>query len=61
MQLGLQAVAADCMAMGARTLIMPTDITDAQQCRHLVETTVQPTGQLGHFDQQRRGIGACLV
>ena len=24
----LQAVAADCMAMGARTLIMPTDITD---------------------------------
>ena len=36
----LQAVAADCMAMGARTLIMPTDITDEQQCRQLVETTV---------------------
>jgi predicted dehydrogenase len=43
---GLQAVAADCMAMGARTLIMPTDITDAQQCRHLVETTVSQLGSL---------------
>jgi NAD(P)-dependent dehydrogenase (short-subunit alcohol dehydrogenase family) len=41
----LQAVAADCMAM-ARTLIMPTDITDAQQCRHLVETTVSQLGSL---------------
>ncbi len=43
---GLQSVAADCMAMGARTLIMPTDITDAQQCRHLVETTVSQLGSL---------------
>lgn len=42
----LQSVAADCMALGARTLIMPTDITDEQQCRHLVETTVSQLGSL---------------
>ena len=42
----LQSVAADCMAMGARTLIMPTDVTDAYQCRHLVDTTVRQFGSL---------------
>jgi NAD(P)-dependent dehydrogenase (short-subunit alcohol dehydrogenase family) len=42
----LQSVAADCMALGARTLIMPTDITDEKQCRHLVETTVSQLGSL---------------
>ena len=31
---GLQAVAAECNALGARTLILPTDVTDADQCRY---------------------------
>ena len=43
---GLQAVAAECNALGARTLILPTDVTDAYQCRHLVDTTVRQFGSL---------------
>ena len=43
---GLQAVAAECNALGARTLIMPTDVTDPVQCRHLVDTTAQQFGSL---------------
>ncbi len=43
---GLQAVAAECNALGARTLIMPTDVTDPEQCRHLVDTTAQQFGSL---------------
>ncbi|NDC60952.1 MAG: SDR family oxidoreductase [Betaproteobacteria bacterium] len=42
----LQAVAAECNALGARTLIMPTDVTDQQQCQYLVETTVRQLGSL---------------
>ena len=43
---GLQAVAAECNALGARTLILPTDVTDADQCRYLVDTTVRQFGSL---------------
>jgi short-subunit dehydrogenase len=43
---GLQSVAAECKALGARTLIMPTDVTDEAQCRHLIETTVRECGSL---------------
>lgn len=43
---GLQAVAAECNALGARTLIIPTDVTDPYQCRHLVDTTVRQLGGL---------------
>ena len=42
----LQSVAAECKALGARTLIMPTDVTDARQCTHLVDTTVRECGGL---------------
>jgi NAD(P)-dependent dehydrogenase (short-subunit alcohol dehydrogenase family) len=42
----LQSVSAECKALGARTLIMPTDVTDEAQCRHLVETTVRECGSL---------------
>lgn len=42
----LQSVSAECKALGARTLILPTDVTDEAQCRHLVETTVRECGQL---------------
>ena len=37
----LQSVSAECKALGARTLILPTDVTDPAQCQHLVDTTVQ--------------------
>ena len=42
----LQSVAAECKALGARTLILPTDVTVEAQCRHLVETTVRECGSL---------------
>ena len=42
----LQSVAAECMALGARTLILPTDVTQADQCRQLIETTVRECGSL---------------
>ena len=42
----LQSVSAECKALGARTLIMPTDVTDEAQCRHLIETTVRECGGL---------------
>jgi short-subunit dehydrogenase len=34
------------MALGARTLILPTDVTQADQCRQLIETTVRECGSL---------------
>ena len=51
---GLQAVAAECNALGARTLIMPTDVTDPVQCRHLVDTTAQQFGSLDIDRDARR-------
>jgi short-subunit dehydrogenase len=41
---GLQSVAAECKALGARTLILPTDVTVQEQCKHLIETTVRECG-----------------
>jgi short-subunit dehydrogenase len=43
---GLQSVAAECKALGARTLILPTDVTVQEQCKHLIETTVRECGSL---------------
>jgi short-subunit dehydrogenase len=40
----LQSVSAECKALGARTLILPTDVTDPAQCQHLVDTTVRECG-----------------
>ena len=42
----LQSVSAECKALGARTLILPTDVTDPAQCQHLVDTTVRECGGL---------------
>ena len=42
----LQSVAAECMALGARTLILPIDVTQPDQCRQLVETTVRECGSI---------------
>jgi short-subunit dehydrogenase len=35
----LEAVAAECAAKGAETLVVPTDVADEAQCRRLVEQT----------------------
>lgn len=42
----LDAVAAECAAGGVRTLAVPTDVGDQQQCRRLVQTTVETFGRI---------------
>ena len=42
----LAEVAAEVEAVGARALVVPTDVGDLDQCRHLVEHTVGEWGRL---------------
>ncbi len=42
----LSDVAERCTALGAETLVVPTDVTDSDQCRALVEQTVARFGRL---------------
>lgn len=42
----LDAVAQQCQASGAQTLVVPTDVSDAAQCRALVAAAVQRFGRL---------------
>ena len=42
----LEEVAAACRAAGAETLVVPTDVTSADECRRLVERTVETFGAL---------------
>jgi NAD(P)-dependent dehydrogenase (short-subunit alcohol dehydrogenase family) len=42
----LQDVAGEIRSLGRRALVVPTDVTDPQQCRHMVEAAVQQLGQL---------------
>ena len=42
----LDAVAAEVQALGRRTLSVPTDVTDADQCRNLVERTLEEFGRV---------------
>ena len=42
----LESTAAEIEALGRRTLAVPTDVTDADQCRALVDTTVAEFGRL---------------
>ena len=42
----LEAVAATCRALGARALVIPTDVTDQEECRELVERTLAEYGRL---------------
>ncbi len=42
----LRAVADEVEALGRRAVCVPTDITDIEQCRRLVETTVAELGRL---------------
>ncbi len=40
-QPALEAVATQCQAHGVQTLVVPTDVSDAAQCRALIDATVQ--------------------
>ena len=42
----LEEVAAACRARGGRALVAPTDVTDEEECRELVERTVAEYGRL---------------
>ena len=42
----LEAVAAECGALGARTLVVPTDVSVQQQCRDLVAGAVARFGRI---------------
>ncbi len=42
----LEAVAAECQALGATTLVVPTDVCMPAQCQNLIATTVAQFGQL---------------
>ncbi|WP_028101485.1 SDR family oxidoreductase [Pseudoduganella violaceinigra] len=42
----LQAVAADCAAAGAATLVVPTDVAQQAQCRALVAAALQRFGRI---------------
>ena len=42
----LEEVAAECRAAGAETLVVPTDVTSIDQCRRLVDRTVETFGTL---------------
>lgn len=42
----LAAVAAACEQLGAQTLIVPTDVTDKEQCKALIDQTVKTFGRV---------------
>jgi short-subunit dehydrogenase len=42
----LEEVAAACRAAGAETLVVPTDVTSPDECRHLVDRTIETLGSL---------------
>ncbi len=45
-QAALDELAAEIKKMGARALVLPTDVTEAMQCRQAVEKTVAQLGKL---------------
>jgi NADP-dependent 3-hydroxy acid dehydrogenase YdfG len=40
----LESLAAECSAAGAETLVVPTDVTDPDACRRLIEASVERFG-----------------
>ena len=42
----LEAVAAECRALGGESLVVPTDVSDESQCKALVEKTIAAFGRL---------------
>jgi len=45
-QAALNAVEAQCRALGAITFVFPTDVTDEGQCRDLIRRTVEAAGRI---------------
>lgn len=42
----LEQLAAECTALGAETLVVPTDVADESQCKALIEKTIARFGKL---------------
>ncbi len=42
----LEEVAEECRRRGAKALVVPTDVTDEQQCKRLMERTVETYGRI---------------
>jgi NAD(P)-dependent dehydrogenase (short-subunit alcohol dehydrogenase family) len=42
----LEATASECRGLGAEALVVPTDVTDVEACRRLIERTVETFGGL---------------
>lgn len=55
---GLEKVAAACEALGAQTLVLPTDVTDAQAVRELADSAI---AHFGHIDVWINGVGVGVV
>jgi short-subunit dehydrogenase len=53
----LSAVAAECQALGAETLVVPTDVTDSAQCRAMAEQTI---GRFGSLDVLVNNAGGAM-
>ena len=45
----LESVAADCRLAGAEAIVVPTDVTDPEQCKRLVDETVRALGGVDVF------------
>jgi len=45
-QARLEKVAADCRRLGAEALVVPVDVSEREQCRHLIERTAEHFGRL---------------
>lgn len=55
---GLERVAAECEALGAQTLVLPTDVTDAHAVREVAESAI---AHFGHIDVWINGVGVGVV
>lgn len=55
---GLERVAAECEALGAQTLVLPTDVTDAHAVRKVAESAI---AHFGHIDVWINGVGVGVV
>lgn len=52
----LQATAKEVEALGRRSLIVPTDVTETQQCQHLVDAALADFGRLDILVNNAGGV-----